>query len=196
VDGSYWLNQLASSSADGTTKVLPLSPKIMASTKVPCHHPIPPLSLAADTSILHARHQSLYRPKEIVALQVSLNTRESQAPVRSPSLQRHLIPAGHATDVSLPGSLYAQDCTTGSTEVITLRSLPPEDATKNVNVVAEPSGGEGSAGEPGEVVRRFPDPRLAVQRTKWNPNLPASGWLLSGTTAGLLHGLLLNQTVL
>jgi len=37
--------------------------------------------------------------------------------------------------------------------------------------------------------RSFPDPRIAIHRVKWNPNLPASGWLLSGTCAGLLHGL-------
>jgi hypothetical protein len=39
VDGSYWLNQLASASADGTVKVLPLSQKIMASTKVKTYTP-------------------------------------------------------------------------------------------------------------------------------------------------------------
>lgn len=138
VDGSYWLNQLASASADGTVKVLPLSPKIMASTK------------------------SLYRPKEIVALQVSLTTL-SHGPESAPS----------------------------ALEVITLRSLPPEDATAKKAEAVEPA-----EGEVGVAVREFPDPRVAVQRVNWNPNLPASGWLLSGTTSGLLHGLLLNQTVL
>ena len=84
-----------------------------------------------------------------------------------------------------------QESAPSALEVITLRSLPPEDAIAKKADAVEPA-----EGEVGVAVREFPDPRVAVQRVNWNPNLPASGWLLSGTTSGLLHGLLLNQTIL
>jgi len=134
VDGSTWLEQLASCSSDGTVKVLAISPATMVSGK---------------------SHQSRLRPKEKTVLQVTITNRPQP-----------------------------QETGAVESQVVTLRSmasftslLPEEEEKKEKEEAKEATK------------RSFPDPRIAIHRVKWNPNLPASGWLLSGTCAGLLHGL-------
>lgn len=78
-------------------------------------------------------------------------------------------------------------------ELVTLRSLPQvEDEGSNEENAPAAAPAEGAP----VVLRRFPDARVAIHRTRFNPNLPASSWLLSGTATGLIHGITLNQTIL